>query len=123
MAQEKLLSIFRYGNQINVYIGGELVNLGRPGNPKAQLLYELAKARKNGRTLSRNEIDIWGTWGASVKNDYKSKLRISVNEAVNKHTSRLVRLSKLRKSIRKLIEANRSGWYLTIDPEEIYLFP
>lgn len=123
MAQEKLLSIFKYGNQINVYVGGELVNLGRPGNPKAQLLYELAKARKHGRTLSRNEIVIWGTWGASVNNDYKSKLRISVNKAVNTHTKKLGSSGKLPKPIRKLIQADSRGWYLTIDPEEIHLFP
>lgn len=121
IAENFLLALFKYTDTINVYLGGVPLNLGnRRENKKAQLLYELALARKGMKyaTSPSGGVKI----DAIQLHGDKPHLRLNANKAVAAHTNNLVKNGKLSQPITELITiANRGEWCLNIKPEEIHV--
>lgn len=123
LAEKYALAVFNYGSSINIYVWGTPLSLGNlRENKKALLLYELALARKGLKyttgpagSLHRSKVQLPG-----VDDDYKSKLRWFVNDAVSKHTEALATAKGLS-PISCLIKTSGKEWYLDLPPDQIYV--
>jgi len=125
IAQENLLAIFKYINEIRVYIGGSLVNLGvSKNNPKASILYEVAKKWKMASVgISRDNFDITDTHGISVDKNRLSHMRVEINKKIKTHTEKLLKEGMLNTVIEKIIKAKNGDWSLDIASNDVHVSP